>query len=130
MLSVNADGMVILAGSIQLFPLKVLWFYFIAGFASVFSYLVTSKERKIKGAVIFWFAGILCCFMISGAIRDIFEKEIADWISGFLGFFAYPILKKMIANTDRIVNALFNKVFQKLGIDERFEDKNDTKLDN
>lgn len=128
MLSINSDGVVILAGTIQLFPLKSLWFYLIAGFASVFSYFLTHKSRTIKGTLFFWFAGFVCCFVVSGAIRDLFSKEIADWISGLIGFFSYPILKKMIANTDKIVNALFNKVFKRLGIEERFDD--DSKLDN
>lgn len=124
--TVNNEGMVILAGIYQLFPLKNIWFWLLAGCASVLSYLITAKNKTLKGAVGFFFIGLFVVFVIGGAIRDIFGKGIPDWGYTLLGFFAYPILKKLIENTDRIVNALYKKIFDKLGIELREGKRDDT----
>ena len=126
MLSVNSDGMVLFAGIYQLFPLKNIWFWLLAGCASVLSYLITAKKKTFKGAVGFFFIGLFVVFVIGGAIRDIFGRGIPDWGYTLLGFFAYPILKKLIENTDRIVSALYKKIFDKLGIELREEKRDDT----
>lgn len=123
--TVNSDGMVILAGIYQLFPIKNIWFWLLAGGASVLSYLITAKKKTLKGAIGFFFIGLFVVFVIGGAIRDIFGKGIPDWGYTLLGFFAYPILKKLIENTDRIVNALYAKIFEKLGIEIKEEKKSD-----
>lgn len=123
MLSVNNDGIVLLAGTYQLLPIKTLFFYVLAGFASVLSYLITTKEKKtFRGIFNHLAVGIFVAFMIGGAVSDIFNKDITAWVSALLGFFAYPILKKLIQNTDRLVNALYSKIFKRLGIEE--EDEN------
>lgn len=124
--TVNNEGMVILAGIYQLFPLKNIWFWLLAGCASVLSYLITAKNKTLKGAVGFFFIGLFVVFVIGGAIRDIFGKGIPDWGYTLLGFFAYPILKKLIENTDRIVSALYKKIFDKLGIELREGKRDDT----
>lgn len=124
--TVNNEGMVILAGIYQLFPLKNIWFWLLAGCASVLSYLITAKKKTLKGAIGFFFIGLFVVFVIGGAIRDIFGKGIPDWGYTLLGFFAYPILKKLIENTDRIVNALYKKIFDKLGIELREGKRDDT----
>lgn len=124
MLSVNSDGIVLFAGIYQIIPLKTLFFYIVAGCASVLSYLITAKEKKTFSGILNHLAvGIFVAFMIGGAVSDIFNKDITAWVSALLGFFAYPILKKLIQNTDRLVNALYAKIFKRLGIEE--EDLND-----
>lgn len=128
--TVNNEGMVILAGIYQLFPLKNIWFWLLAGCASVLSYLITAKNKTFKGAVGFFFIGLFVVFVIGGAIRDIFGKGIPDWGYTLLGFFAYPILKKLIENTDRIVSALYAKIFEKLGIELKEEKRDDTESSN
>lgn len=128
--TVNNEGMVILAGIYQLFPLKNIWFWLLAGCASVLSYLITAKKKTLKGAIGFFFIGLFVVFVIGGAIRDIFGKGIPDWGYTLLGFFAYPILKKLIENTDRIVSALYKKIFDKLGIELKEEKRDDTESSN
>ena len=128
--SVNSEGIVILAGVYQLFPLKNLWFWFLAGCASVLSYLITTQKKTLKGAIGFFFIGLFIVFVIGGAIRDLFGRGIPDWGYTLLGFFSYPLLKKLIENTDRIVDGLYRKIFEKFGIEGKEKKSDDAESSN
>lgn len=117
--SVNSDGMVILAGVYQLFPLKNLWIWLLSGCASSLSYLITSKDRKLSATLIFFCIGLFVLFIAEGIANDVFGKGIPLWVGVLLGFMSNPLLKKFLDNTDLIVEALYSKIMNKLGIEVR-----------
>lgn len=131
MLGLSNDGIVLIAGTYQLVSLKTFFFYVVAGCASVLSYLITTKEKKtFRGIFNHLGIGAFVALIISGAMSDIFNKELtALWIAAFLGFFSNQILKKLIQNTDQVVDSIFSKYLSFLDKDKK-GGKDDTKPSN
>lgn len=131
-ISINSDGMVILAGIYQLFPIKNLWLWFLSGSASSLSYLITSKNKNLKTAFLFFFIGLFVLFIAEGIASDLFNAKIPLWVGVLLGFISNPLLRKFLDNTDLIVDALYSKVLGKMGLEtkEREEGEDDTKPSN
>lgn len=125
MLTINADGIVILAGVYQLFPIKTIWFLLLAGIGGMMTYTLTRKDRTPKGYAIRGTIGIIIALVIMGALRDMFDRELTDWVSFFAGVFSYRFLMSLIKNMDSIINAVLKKAFNKFGMD--FEDTKDDK---
>lgn len=127
MITLNPDGIVILAGVYQLFPIKTLWFLLLAGIGSMITYAITCKDRTPKGYAIRGTIGIVMALVIMGALRDIAGKNFSDWLSFLAGVFSYKFLMSLIKNMDTIINMVLRKAFNKLGMD--FEDSKDDKSD-
>lgn len=125
--SVNSDGMVILAGVYQLFPLKSLWFWVLAILGSILSYALSKGEKSFKGIVFFVLKALFVVFVIGGAVSDIFGKDIPDWCYTLIGFFANAILNRLIEDSELIIDKLYNMLLKKLGIEIKDDD---TKRDN
>lgn len=121
MLSVSDDGIVVLAGILQLFPIKNLWFWFLGGCASVLAYLVTTKaeNRRIAVAIGVFGASLFVLFIVGGVSRDLWGINLPDWAYAILGFLSNPIIKRFLANTDIIVDALFDKILTRLGVENK-----------
>lgn len=119
--SVSNEGMVVLAGVYQLFPIKNIWFWFLGGCASVLAYLITTpqKQRRLTVAIGVFFVALFVLFISGGIARDLFKISIPDWMYAILGFMSNPLFKKFLANTDVIVDALFNKIMKKLDVDAK-----------
>lgn len=118
MLSLNNDGVVILAGVYQLFPIKQVLFYGLAGVASVLSYLLTSKEKTLMGVIDLFAIGVFVAFFFDGALSDIFGKTLTGWMCALLGFCANSILRKLLNSTDNLTDALFSFFYRRYGIED------------
>lgn len=121
--SIDNEGMVLIAGVYQLFPLKNLWFLFLAMAAGVGGYLLSTREKTVSGVLISAFIVLLIVFIVGGIARDIFHTTIADWGYVLIGFFANDIARKIINSSDEIIDFFYQKTLQKLKIEPKKEDK-------
>lgn len=123
--SIDNEGMVLLAGVYQLFPLKNLWFLFLAMMAGVGGYLLSSREKSFSGVLISAFTVLLIVFIVGGIARDIFHTTIADWGYVLIGFFANDIARRLINSSDDIIDFFYQKTLEKLNI--KFKSKEEEK---
>lgn len=126
MVTLNADGMVILAGVYQAFPLKAVWFLIVSALGGMVAYAFTKKKQKtLKDYLLKAFAGAVVGLVLMGASRDLFEKDLGYWAYFFAGVASDPFLMSLVKNMSVIVDAIMRKVFDKFGLDIVEERKGD-----
>lgn len=113
-------GILIYSGVYQLFPLKLIWYYILGGLGSIAGYFQESIKRKrhptIKGVIFTFISSMLTIYLVIGFLNYFFNVNEHGYVFFVAGYFSRYVNAWIEVNSERIVNALFSKGFEKMGI--------------
>lgn len=109
--------MILLYGTYPLVCLKSVWLYFLAGICGAFMVFFSNTKNKIGGFFVRFFIGAFTAFIVVGVLRDYLQITPKEYLYSLIGFLSYPLFNFVLRNIDHIVESLFGKVLDKLGID-------------
>lgn len=117
MLSLNPDGFVLLAGTYQLFHLKLIGYYCLGGIGGLWGYFLDNKRKNINstisGAIFTFISTILTIYLVIGALEYVFDVKEHAYIFFLAGYFSRYINSWIEANAEEIVDKLSKKFFSK-----------------
>lgn len=117
MFSLTQDGFVLLAGTYQLFHLKLIGYYCLGGIGGLWGYFLDNKRKNIKstirGAVFTFISTILTIYLVIGALEYVFDVKEHAYIFFLAGYFSRYINAWIEAHAEEIVDKLSKKFFSK-----------------
>lgn len=113
-------GVVVYSGAYQLFPIKLVWYYILGGLGSIAGYFQESLKRKRtptwRGVLFTFISSMLTIYLVIGALDYFFNVNEHGYIFFLAGYFSRYINAWIEVNSERIVNSIFSKGFEKVGI--------------
>lgn len=131
MFSMSQDGLVLLAGTYQLFHIKIVGYYCLGGIGGLWGYFLDNKRKNIKstfkGALFTFISTILTIYLVIGALEYVFDVKEHAYIFFLAGYFSRYINSWIEAHAEEIVDKLSRKFFSKATDVELNESKKEEK---